>query len=194
MRWLTCFSAFLIVFWASQLVLAQDSPTSEPESYRYGPFNLLDRRSTYGKFWFPEPLSADEMDVDRELRLDYFHGENQDTQESELVAEVEWNFGLVTLELAVPYSRESESTFEPIEGRTLHEKSDGIGNIELAIRAPIFQYVDPQQRFDYTLAAGFELALPSGSKISKDTELVPALFNLLRIGEHFSIQSGIGYS
>src|SRR4051794_19081626 len=117
MRCISCLWAFLLFLGGSQAVLAQDSPSPARASYRYGPFNLLDHRSTYGKFWFPEPLSADEMDVDRELRLDYFHGENQDSQESEVKAEVEWNFGLVTLELAVPYSRESESTFDPIEGR-----------------------------------------------------------------------------
>jgi len=45
----------------------------EPAStYRYGPLGLLDRRSTYGEGWFPEPLLTDEADVDNEFRIDWF--------------------------------------------------------------------------------------------------------------------------
>ena len=94
----------------------------------------------------------------------------------------------------MPYSRQSESTFDPIEGRTIRRTDDGIGNVELSARAPVFEYVDPARRFDYALAVGLELAIPSGSKISKDTELVPQILNLIRIGEHFSIQASAGYS
>src|SRR5436190_20785634 len=119
-----------LVFIASTRIAIAAAPNNSaaPESQRYGPFGLLDRRSTYGTYWFPEPLSAGEMDVDREFRIDYFHAENHDTQEDEAKAELEWNFGLITLELEVPYSRESESTFDPIEGRTIRETADGIGN------------------------------------------------------------------
>src|SRR4051794_27288695 len=89
------------------------------DSQRYGAFGLLDHRSTYGTYWFPEPLNGPEMDVDRELRIDYFHGESQNAQETEVKAELEWNFGLLTLELELPYSRESESAFDPDTGRIL---------------------------------------------------------------------------
>jgi hypothetical protein len=185
----------LSVFMLSVVNLAASAvEPASPDSYRFGAFSLLDHRSTYGTSWFPEPLSADEMDVDRELRIDYFHAENHDSQADDLSAEVEWNFGLLTLELEAPYSRESESTFDPIEGRTLRETSDGVGNIELSARYPLFEYVDREHHWDYTLAGKIELALPSGSKISKDTEVVPAILNLVRIGEHFSIQASAGYS
>src|SRR5213592_828822 len=95
-----------LVFIASTRIAIAAAPEGSPapESQRYGAFGLLDRRSTYGTYWFPEPLSAGEMDVDREFRIDYFHGENHDTQEDEVKAELEWNFGLITLELEVPYS------------------------------------------------------------------------------------------
>ena len=56
---------------------------------RYGPFGLLDRRSTYGRYWFPEPLRTDEADVDNEIRVDYFHAEKRGTQADELKLEVE---------------------------------------------------------------------------------------------------------
>jgi len=175
------------------LVVAAE-PQAADQSQGYGPFGLLDHRSTYGTYWFPEPLRAGEMDVDREFRIDYFHGENQNSQEDEVTAELEWSFGLVTVELEVPYSRESESESDPIDGKIHHNTSDGIGNLELAARAPIFEYVDPAGQFDYTLAAKLEVAIPSGSKISKDTEIVPAILNLIRIGDHFSIQASAGYS
>src|SRR5947209_5322151 len=44
---------------------------------RYGPFNLLDRRSRYGAYWFPEPLRLDETDVDNELRFDWQHDQGR---------------------------------------------------------------------------------------------------------------------
>ena len=47
---------------------------------RYGLFGGLDHRSIYGQYWFPEPLRADEGDVDNELRFDYFHAENRGRQ------------------------------------------------------------------------------------------------------------------
>src|SRR5579862_6100235 len=46
---------------------------SEGSGTREGLFGLLDSRSIYGKDWFPEPLRADEADVDNELAFKYFH-------------------------------------------------------------------------------------------------------------------------
>src|SRR5690242_7499908 len=60
---------------------------------------LLDHRSRYGQGWFPEPLCADELDAESELRLDWFHGEDRDRQADEVKAEFEWNFGNLTLEV-----------------------------------------------------------------------------------------------
>jgi hypothetical protein len=167
--------------------------SAEPDS-RYGFLNLLDRRSIYGQFWFVEPLRAPEMDVDRELRVDYFHGEHRGVQSDRVVGELEYNFRLLTVELEVPYERESTSFFDPALGRTVHERSEGIGNLELAARHPLFQYVSPDNNFDYTLVGAFELAIPSGSSISKDTEFVPQLFQLLRVGDHVSVEASVGFS
>jgi hypothetical protein len=157
-------------------------------------YGLLDHRSRYGEFWFPEPLRGPEMDVDRELRIDWFHGEKKGLQHDEVNAEIEYNFGLLTLEAEIPYERESESSFDPLAGRTVRQTTDGLGSIEFSARHPIYQYVSADGRFDYTLVAALEVAVPTQTRISRDTELVPQLFQLFRFGEHFSIQTSVGYS
>ena len=189
-------SAFLIVAAVSGFITPQslaqivkDLPTS-----RYGFFNLLDSRSSYGQFWFVEPLRAPEMDVDREIRVDWFHGEGKGTQSDEVTAELEYNFGLLTVEFEVPYVNERSGGFDPATKQVIHERSEGIGSIELSARHPVFQYVSPAGAFDYTLVGAMEVALPSGSSISKDTELVPQLFQLLRLGEHLSVEASLGWS
>ena len=157
---------------------------SSSSGSRYGLFGLLDRRSNYGQFWFVEPLRGPEMDVDRELRIDYFHGENRGFQTDTVKAELEYNFNLLTVEWELPYQSDRAPTGD----------SQGIGSIELAARHPLFQYVSPDERFDYTLAGAFELAAPSNSPISKDTEFVPQLFQLLRVGQHMSVEASAGFS
>src|SRR5204862_3187356 len=70
----------------------------------------------------------------------------------------------------------------------------GLGSIELAARHPVFQLVSPNERLDYTLVAAFEVAAPTKTRISHDTEIVPQLFQLLRVGDHLSVQASAGYS
>ena len=180
-----CFSVLSLV----AVLLCGSVAADESSSTRYFG-GLLDHRSTYGNFWFPEPLRGPEMDVDSELRVDYFHGEDRDRQANKVVAEVEHNFGLLTLEVEVPYSRESESSLDPATGRLTHDVAEGLGNIELAARHPVFQLVSDDERVDYTIVAAFEVAVPTKSRISHDTQL----FQLLRVGEHFSVQASVGYS
>lgn len=163
-------------------------------TFRYGLLGLLDHRSIYGQFWFVEPLRAPEMDVDREVRVDYFHAENRGFQTDQVRPEVEYNFNLLTVEVGVPWERESTSATNPATRRTIHQESHGIGSIELAARHPLFQYVSDNGALDYTLAGAFELGIPSHSPISKATEFVPELFQLLRLGEHLSIEAGTGLS
>ena len=171
-----------------------DAAAQQTESSRYGLMGLLDHRSRYGQFWFPEPLRGPEMDVDRELRVDWFHAEKKGVQQDTVKAEVEYNFGLLTIEIEAGYERGSESSFDPLSGRIVHDKSEGVGAIEFSARHPIYQYVSQDRSFDYTLVVALEIAVPSGSKISKDTEVVPQLFQLMRFGDHFSLQTSIGYS
>ena len=171
-----------------------DVAAAQDGSNRYGPFGLLDRRSIYGKYWFPEPLRAEEVDVDNEIRVDYFHAEKRGKQADEVEFELEKSFGLVTVEVATAYESEREREFDDTTGTTERSTADGIGSIELAARFPFFQYVSDDRRFDTTFVFGMELAIPSGSDISKDTELVPKVANLTRLGSHVAIQTGAGYS
>ena len=67
-------------------------------------------------------------------------------------------------------------------------------SIQIALRHPIWQYVSPDNNLDNTLVAAFELAIPTNSPVGKDTELVPEIFDLLRLGDHLGIQTHIGYS
>jgi hypothetical protein len=47
---------------------------------------------------------------------------------------------------------------------------------------------------DTTFGVGFEVGIPTTSEVSKNAEYVPKIFNTLRIGSHFSLQSIAGYS
>jgi hypothetical protein len=161
---------------------------------RYGFGNLLDSRSRYGQYWFVEPLRGPEMDVDREVRVDWFHGEGKGFVGNEVKAEVEYNFNLLTVELELPYVNERTSGFDAGLKRRVREREEGLDNIELAARHPVFQYVSPSGLFDYTLAGALEVAIPSGSSLSKDWEFVPEVFQLVRLGEHVSVEASVGWS
>src|SRR5690242_2675217 len=79
-------------------------------------FSSLDGRAIYGKGIFPEPLLAPEMDVEREVRLDWLHSEKRGTVSDEATAEVEWSFGLLTVEAEFKYQRDSMVDVDPFTG------------------------------------------------------------------------------
>jgi hypothetical protein len=158
-------------------------------------FGLLDHRSSYGKYWFPEPLLNHEMDLDREFRVDWTHGEKAGRQDNGVRAEVEYSIGMLTIEAEVPYVNEREAVgFDAAGNRTVHERSEGIGSVELAARHPLVQFVSNDMSFDYTLAGALEVAVPTRTEVSRDTEIVPELFQLVRLGRHLSIQASVGLS
>ena len=161
---------------------------SHAEESRYGLFNLLDHRSKYNTNWYPEPLNTDEMDADQEFRLNYSHFEQPGLRSDEASAEVELSFGQLTLELEVPYEHESETE----DGHT--DNSDGIGAIEVSARHPILQFVSESGWFDYTLGANVELAIASGSDVSKNSEVVAGLFQTMGFGERLNLQTRAAYS
>ena len=163
------------------------------KSTRYGAFELLDSRSRYGKYWFPEPFRVGEVDVDNEIRFDWVHTEGHAKVADGMKFELEKSFGLLTIELELPYERESSRIDLP-GGGSGREKSRGFGNVELSARHPIYQWVSADNVIDCTFGFKFEVAIPTNSPISKHTELVPAAFAALRVGEHFSLQSTVGYS
>ncbi|MBV8970092.1 MAG: hypothetical protein JO331_13670 [Verrucomicrobia bacterium] len=163
---------------------SQINTVTQPDT-RYGWFGLLDKRSLYGQGAFPEPFIVDDSDLEvNELRLDWQHNGRISDHSDVFSGEIEKGFGVVTAELRVPY--ESDLT----GGVRTH----GFDNIELGIRTPVFQYVSSNGMVDSTFGIGFEAGIPTNSELSKNTELVPKVFNDLRLGDHFTLQSIVGYS
>ena len=153
---------------------------------RYGLFNWLDHRSSYGQDVFPEPFLVDDSDLEEnEARLDWLHTEAHAQQSDTVTAEVEKGFGLLTLEIEVPYERDAaagEST------------AQGVGNIDLGARYPLYEFAAASGSFDTTFGTTVEIGVPVNSVVSKNTEFVPKIFNDLRVGDHFTLQSIFGYS
>ena len=151
---------------------------------RYGLFNGLDHRSSYGQGVFPEPFLIDDSDLETsELRFDWLHSARGSAHNDVTKAEIEKGFGQLTLELEVPYERDVE------DGVT----TKGFANIDVGARYPFHQFVSKNGWFDSTLGAAVELGIPTTSDVSHNTELVPKIFNDLRIG-NFTLQSILGYS
>lgn len=151
---------------------------------RYGLFNGLDHRSSYGQSFFPEPFLVDDSDLEtRELRLDWLHTATGSDHGDIVHPELEWGIGLMTLELEVPYERDVAG------GQVV----DGMDNVDVGARYPFFQYVSRDGLIDSTLGAGLELGIPTTSEVSHNTELVPKVFDDVRVG-NFTLQSVFGYS
>jgi hypothetical protein len=108
--------------------------------------------------------------------------------------ELEKAFGLTTFELEIPFQRESLTSIDPVTGDVSHDRTHGVGNIEISVRRPIYQSVSRDEFFDNTIGVGLEVGLPTNSPVSTHTELVAKVFDSLRIGEHFSLQTIGGYS
>ena len=173
--------AFGLAVFASGKLLADDLPAPDT---RYGLFNGLDHRSSYGQFFFPEPFLIDDSDLEtRELRFDWLHTANGSAHSDNARAEIEYGIGLTTLELEVPYER------DVADGTT----TSGMGNVSIGARYPFYQFVSRSGFVDTTFGAAVELGIPTTSDVSHNTELVPKIFNDTRIG-NFTLQSIFGYS
>jgi len=175
-------------------VALADVPASGGSSTREGFLRLLDSRSVYAKDWFPEPLLADESGVDNEFAMTCFHAEKRNQQTDQIHAEVEKSFGLLTLEIGGGYEADRSATFDPASGTYDREHEQGFTNIELGARYPLLELVSENGMFDNTVVFGLEFSPPTHSQISKDTEIVPKLFDMLKLGDHFSVQTGLGVS
>jgi hypothetical protein len=154
-----------------------------PDS-RFGLFDSLDHRSAYNQEFFPQPLLVDDTGLeDGEFEFGSLHTQANDQRSDIFSAGVQKSFGLLTLELGVPYERDSDSD----------DTAQGIGNIELSTRYPLYQFVSANGFFDTTFGVAMEVGIPVNSTVSKNTEFDPKVFNDLKVGEHFSIQSVFGY-
>ena len=178
--------------------LRANSPATAPRSAdqsaadagprAYGPWNLLDHRSDYGVGVFPEPFLVDDSDAEQnEFRIDWFHNENHGLQDNPMTVEVEHGFGLVTVEVEAHYDYTTFSSFDPATGRATHDLAQGMENVDLGARGPIYQYVSQDEFFDTTFGFGIEVGIPTNTPVSKDTrKSSPKFFNDTPIGDHAS--------
>jgi hypothetical protein len=177
--------AFGILVGLPALLADEPAAPAPPPDSRYGLFNQLDHRSSYAQDVFPEPFLVDDSAAeDDEARLDWLHTTADASKSDVITAEVEKGFGLLTLEIEVPYERD-------VQGGDV---SQGVGNIDLGARYPLYQFVSAKGFWDTTFGSGVELGIPTESAVSKNTELVPKIFNDTRIGKHFTAQSILGCS
>ena len=162
-------------------LMAHDQPMPDT---RYGLFNALDHRSSYGQGVFPEPFLVDDSDLEPgEFRLDWLRTAAGNDHSDIIHPEIEYALGLMTLELEVPYER------DVIASRT----TDGMANVDAGARYPLYQFVSPNGSVDSTFGAGVELGLPTTSDASHNTEFVPKIFDDLKIGR-WSLQAIFGDS
>lgn len=174
-------SLLVLTTFAGSDVLADEPPALDS---RYGLFDGLDHRSSYGQFFFPEPFLVDDSDLEtRELRFDWLRTAKGSAHSDNAKAEIEYGIGLMTLELEVPYER------DVADGQV----TEGMANIDLGARYPFYQFVSRGGLMDTTFGAGVELGIPTTSDVSHNTEFVPKIFNDTRIGD-FTVQTVLGGS
>src|SRR5882762_6149900 len=79
---------------ADSITPPSSTTTVPPSNTRYGLFDALDHRSSYGDNVFPEPFIVDDTVLEvNEARLDWLHTAGEGNQHSDLVAaEVEKGF------------------------------------------------------------------------------------------------------
>lgn len=156
-----------------------------PQNSRFGLFDCLDHRSGYYQDSFPQPLLVDDTSLEEgELELSHWHTAGADRQRTDLLSlEVQKSFGVVTFELEVPYEQTSD----------LDDSARGIGDIEINARSPVYQFVTAHGGFDTTLGVGMATGIPTQTQIGKYAELEPALFDDLKFGSHFTVQTVLGY-
>jgi hypothetical protein len=167
-----------------QATLASTNSLVAPDA-RFGLFDGLDHSSAYNHEFFPQPLLVDDtgMEQDGELEFNSLNTRANAQHSDTYAVGAQKSFGMLTLELGVPYEHYSDSG----------DTSQGIGNIDLGARYPLYQFVSGTGYFDTTLGVGMELGIPVNSAVSKNTELNPKIFDDVKLGEHFSLQSVLGY-
>jgi hypothetical protein len=152
---------------------------------RYGLFNGLDHRSMYTHEVFPEPFLVDDMAwEDNELEFTWLHTKGSGQQNDIGTVEFQKGTGLLTLEVQVPYERIASS----------YQTAEGVGNIDLGARYPLYQFVSSDHLVDATFGVALEGGIPVHFAVSRNAELEPQIFNCLKWGNHFTVQTVLGYS
>ncbi|HWE04075.1 MAG TPA: hypothetical protein VG326_16840 [Tepidisphaeraceae bacterium] len=165
---------------------------TDPNASRFGALGLLEKRSRYYSDWFPEPLRVEDTTVNNELRLDYQHEEAKGVANNQGSIEVQKSAGIMTFEICVPYVSDATHGFDANVADRV--QTTGVGNVELGARLPIVQYVTQGGFYDNTIGVILEVGIPTNSHVSKNTEIAPGIFDDLRLGEHFSLQSLVSFS
>jgi hypothetical protein len=177
-----CFCTLALADSDDVALTATNSPASKIP--HYGFLNWLDPQSAYNQEFFPQPLLVDDTGLeDGEVEFSYLHTKAGDQHADAITVEVQKSFGLLTFELGVPYEWVGDSD----------DSAKGIGNINLEARYPLYQFVSAGGFFDTTLGAAMEAGIPVNTVVSKNAELDPEIFNDLKLGRHFSIQTVLGY-
>jgi hypothetical protein len=182
----------LTIAFTSTIAMADESTSSTNDQSAAetrlggGIFGWLDPQSAYSQEFFSQPLLVDDtgLEKDGELELNYLHTSADDQHSDIETAEFQKSFGWLTLELGVPYERDYDSG----------DVSQGLGNIEIGARYPIYQSHSAGRFFDNTLGIAMDLGIPVSSEVSHNAELEPKVFDDLKIGGQFSIQTVLGYS
>jgi hypothetical protein len=174
------------------------TPNSTPGvngSSRYV-FALLDSRSSYGHDFFHDPFLGPEFDSERQIEVDYLHGEKHGFVNDEVDAGFQWNV-VGQLMVAGDFGWDSQRAVL-IPGSALGQNDEsgtfrGFEGIELAIYHPIFQFVTEDESIDYTACLRLDFGIPTRTRASSgDLRLTPYLGQLLRIGRHVSVEAWAG--
>jgi hypothetical protein len=171
------------------------SPSSNQASNRYF-FGLLDHQSSYGKDFFPDPFLGPEFDSEQQVELDYLHGEKRGVRNDEIDAGIQWNvIGQLTVAGEFGWDSEHQAGIPGGTSGDDAEKEGGSGfeNVDLAVYHPVFQNVSQDGLFDYTAAARLDIGVPTRTPVSgDDVQLTPYLGQLLRVGDHVSVEAWTG--
>jgi hypothetical protein len=184
---------FAFVFGRAAAADDDDTPTAKSSATnaagmtdtRYGLFDGLDHRSAYTKEVFPEPFLVDDMALeDNEIQLTWLHTKGRGLESDVGTLEFQKGIGLLTLELQVPYERD---VAQELTAR-------GVGNIDLGARYPLYQIVSDDRMIDATFGAALEGGIPVQRAVDRNGEVIPQIFNDLKLGDHLTVQSVLGYS
>ena len=172
------------------------TPTPARQEGRYL-FGLLDYRSSYGNEFFPDPFLGPEFDRETQLEADYLHGAKGGQREDEGDAGVQWNvIGRLTLAGELGYDSEHQPKAPGgITGGNDDKAANGRGfeDVDLAAYHPIFQAVSRDKNLDYSAVVRLDVGIPTHTAVSgTDVQLTPYLGQLLRIGEHVSVEAWAG--
>jgi hypothetical protein len=163
-----------------------DGPTSRAVGTEL--FGTLDNRSKYYTDAFPEPFRVDDTAINNEFRLDWEHDSGSGSRSNVETAEVQKSFDIFTFQIQAPYE-DVHGSGGGEDGAGGTQGGSGFGNVELAARMPLLQYVSAGGAIDNTVGVNFALGIPTRSTLSKSTTLGPGLFDDLALGKHFTVQS-----